>query len=52
MQLVVRGDQAGVVGFGHRAALALAAAVSADPVEETAARAGLVAGQTPAIQSL
>jgi len=45
--LVVRGgDQAGVVGFGHRAALALAAAVSADLVEETAARAGLVAGQT------
>ena len=37
MQLVVRGgDQAGVVGFGHRAALALAPAVDADPVEQVA----------------
>ena len=45
MQLVVRGgDQAGVVGFGHGAALAFAAAVDADPVEEPAAGAGLVAG--------
>ena len=34
MQLVVRGgDQASVVGFGHRAALALAPAVDADPVD-------------------
>ena len=46
MQLVVRGgDQAGVVGFGHRAALTLAAAVDAGPVEQAAALTGPVAGQ-------
>jgi len=40
MQLVMRGgDQAGVVGFGHRAALALAPAVDADPVIQVAPRA-------------
>ena len=42
MQLVVRGgDKASVIGFGHRAALALAPAVDADPVEQVAPRAGL-----------
>ena len=46
MQLLVRGgDQARVVGFGHRAALALAPAVDADPVEQAAPRAGLEAHQ-------
>ena len=46
MQLLVRGgDQAGVVGFGHRAALALAPAVDADPVEQVAPRAGPQAHQ-------
>ena len=41
MELVVRGgDQAGVVGFGHAAALALAAGVDAGPVEEPAAGTG------------
>jgi len=41
-ELGVRGgDQLGVVGFGHGAALALAAAVHAHPVEQAAARAGL-----------
>ena len=46
MELVVRGgDQAGVIGFGHGPALAFAAAVDADPVEEAAARAGLEADQ-------
>ena len=46
MQLVVRGgDQASVVGFGHRAALALAPAVDADPVEQVAPRAGPQAHQ-------
>jgi dienelactone hydrolase len=35
------GDQLGIVGFGHGAALALAAAVHAHPVEQAAARAGL-----------
>ena len=40
MQLMVRGgDQAGVIGFGHAPALALAAAVDAHPVEQVAARA-------------
>ena len=38
MKLGVRGgDQAGVVSFGHRAALALAPGVDAGPVEEPAA---------------
>ncbi len=47
MQLVVRGgDQAGVVGFGHRAALALAPAVDAGPVEQAGPRTGPVAGQS------
>ena len=46
MELVVRGgDQACVVGFGHAAALALAAAVHADPVEEPAAGIRLEAHQ-------
>ena len=46
MQFLVRGgDQAGVIGFGHRAALALAAAVDADPVEQVTPRAGLQAHQ-------
>ena len=46
MQFLVRGgDQAGVIGFGHRAALALAAAVDADPVEQVAPRAGPQAHQ-------
>jgi DDE superfamily endonuclease len=46
MQLVVRGgDQCGVVGFGHRAALALAPAVDADLVEQAGPPAQLVAGQ-------
>ena len=46
LQLLVRGgDQPGVVCFGHRAALALAAAVDADPVEQVAPRAGLQAHQ-------
>src|SRR5271157_2958325 len=46
VQLVVRGgDQAGVVGFGHRAALAFAPAVDADPVEQVAPRAGPQAHQ-------
>jgi len=31
---------ASIVGFGHRAALALAPAVDADPVEQVAPRAG------------
>ena len=35
----------GVVGFGQGAALARAAAVNADPVEQAAARAWLEAGQ-------
>ena len=40
MQLLVRGgDQAGVVGFGHAAALAFTPAVQAHPVEQAAARA-------------
>ena len=39
-QLPVRGgDLAGVVGFGHAAALAFTAAVQAHPVEQAAARA-------------
>ena len=47
VQQVVRGgDQVSVVGFGHRAALALAATVGVDLVEQAAARAGLVAGQS------
>jgi len=46
MQLLVRGgDQAGVVRFGHRAALALAAAVNAHPVEQVPAGTGLEADQ-------
>ncbi len=46
LQFLVRGgDQPGVVCFGHRAALALAAAVDADPVEQAAPRAGLEAHQ-------
>jgi hypothetical protein len=46
LQLVVRGgDQFGVIGLGHRAALAFAAAVDAGPVEQAAARTELVAGQ-------
>ncbi len=46
MQLVVRGgDQAGVVGFGHGPALALAPAVDADPVEQVPAGAGPEADQ-------
>ena len=46
MQFLVRGgDQAGVIGFGHRAALAFAAAVDADPVEQVAPAAGLEAHQ-------
>ena len=46
MQLAVRGgDQAGVIGFGHRAALALAPAVDADPVEQVTPAAGLKAYQ-------
>ena len=46
MQLVVRGgDQASVVGFGHRAALALAPAVDADPVEQVTPAAGPQAHQ-------
>ena len=46
MQLVVRGgDQASVVVFGHRAALALAPAVDADPVEQVTPAAGLQAHQ-------
>jgi len=40
MQLLVRGgDQAGVIGFGHAAALALASPVDAHPVEQAASRA-------------
>ena len=40
MQLLVRGgDQAGVIGFGHAAALALASPVDAHPVEQAAPRA-------------
>jgi hypothetical protein len=46
VQLLVRGgDQVRVVGFGHRAALALAPAVDADPVEQVAPAAGLEAHQ-------
>ena len=46
MQFLVRGgDQASVIGFGHRAALALAPAVDADPVEQVAPAAGLEAYQ-------
>ena len=46
LQLVMRGgDQASVVGFGHRAALALAPAVDADPVEQVAPRPRLQAHQ-------
>ncbi len=41
------GDQAGVIGFGHRAALALAPAVDADPVEQAAPRAGLAGTPVP-----
>ncbi len=42
MQLLVRGgDQASVIGFGHRAALALAPAVDTDPVEQVTPAAGL-----------
>ena len=42
MQVLVRGgDQARVVGFGHRAALALAPAVDADLVEQAARLPGL-----------
>ena len=45
MKLMVRGgDQARVVGFGHGPALAFAAGVQADPVEEPAAGTGPVAG--------
>jgi len=45
MKLVVRGgDQVRVVGFGHGPALAFAAGVHADPVEEPAAGTGPVAG--------
>ena len=48
LQLVMRGgDQAGVVSFGHRAALALAAAVDAGPVEQAAPRAGLIGRPAP-----
>ena len=46
MQVLVRGgDQAGVIGFGHRAALAFTPAVDADPVEQAAPAAGLEAHQ-------
>jgi len=39
VQLVVRGgDQAGVIGFGHAAALARAPAVDTHPVEQAAPR--------------
>lgn len=39
------GDQAGVIGFGQAAALALASAMDAHPVEQVAACAGLKADQ-------
>ncbi len=43
IQLVTRGgDQAGVIGFEHAAALALASAVDTHPVEQVARAAGLV----------
>ena len=46
MPLVVRGgDQAGVAGFGHRAALALAPVAGASPAGQAGPRAGLGAGQ-------
>jgi hypothetical protein len=46
LQFLVRGgDQVSVVSFGHRAALALAPAVDADPVIQMAPRAGPQAHQ-------
>jgi hypothetical protein len=46
MQLLVRGgDQPGVIGFGHAAALALAPPVHPHPVEQAAPRLSLEADQ-------
>ena len=46
MQLLVRGgDQAGLIGFGHTAALALASPVHPHPVEQAAPRLSLEADQ-------